>query len=547
MIKKIVMNRAWKDEWMDSYEKDDAPIHSFYTYSPYQADHFVERAMQVDKMNRSISREQIADVIANYMRVDLWNGAVQDNIAKLQDDRSLVVIAGQQAGLLGGPLYTIYKAITAIQLAKREEERLNRPVVPVFWIAGEDHDLEEVDHVHVISDQNNVQKKRFHLKEDRKRYISAYQIETNKIHNWLDELAFLLPDTIFKQDWLKQVKSWTTEPLSWSRFFARLMHDLFAEEGLLIIDAADPGLRKLEAPFFQSLIQKHDAIDRVVRSTSYQIEQLGYKRPVEFQSDQGHLFFIQENERLPLSVKGDMWETRNGAFRKTQDELVLLAGTNPHLFSNNVITRPLMQEFLFPTLAFVGGPGEVKYWGLLKEAFTEMNLEMPIVYPRMHGQLIGRKIQKRLREFGLTGGESILDLHRQKTAWLQRQVPIDVDKQFSLFQSQIEMLYEPLMHTLQEHIGHDVVALGAKNKQKVMAQASYYRMHVHKLIQEKHQTGLNHWVEIESHLWPNEQLQERMLGIIPIWNGCGLDWLRELKQDLSLLEQDKGTQFVFYL
>ena len=140
----------------------------------------------------------------------------------------MVVIGGQQAGLLGGPLYTFYKAITIIRLAKQAEEQLGQPVIPVFWIAGEDHDLEEVNHVWVQNGEKEPVKHRFAVKDQRKIPISRRRLDEKQYRDWLDRLAKILPDRPYKEEWLAQCQKWGIGTRSWTRLFAKVFHHFLA-------------------------------------------------------------------------------------------------------------------------------------------------------------------------------------------------------------------------------------------------------------------------------------------------------------------------------
>ncbi|MBA4494258.1 bacillithiol biosynthesis cysteine-adding enzyme BshC [Paenactinomyces guangxiensis] len=526
---------------VDNYHQQTHPVHSLFSYHPMEEGSFARRAKYLDSGQERYDRAQLARILHSYHKPELLHPNVVHNLNRLGQAESIVVIGGQQAGLLGGPLYTLYKAITIIQLARREEERLKRPVIPVFWIAGEDHDRNEVDHVWVQSGDGTPVKHRFSTKDDKKRSISSLLLEEKEFHRWLDELSQILPDRENKKKWLEKLKVLSAGSVSWSRFFARVMHHLFGKWGLLLIDSAYPPLRRLEAPFFQALIEKSEKIHLRVQEATGHLNQLGYPSPVDLKENQGHLFIQQDGERLPLFRDHGQWVTGEGKARFTTNELLLLAGKSPELFSNNVVTRPLMQEYLFPTLAFVGGPGEIAYWALFKHAFQEVGLEMPIVYPRLHLTLINRTVRKRMDEFQLSWSDLFSRLEQKRDEWLKNQHSLDLDALFLPVKQQVMEIYQPLISTLTQKIGMDLNVMGKKNQKKILEQVDFFYAYTKKAIENKYQTRLKHWDEIFNSCTPFHKPQERVYNFVNLWNEYGLEWVDQLLQ-ASLLAKGEETK-----
>jgi len=173
-------------------------LQPYYTYPPGDDSSFHLRERILKKRESPLSREELARVISQYHAGELEHPAVRSNLDRLTHSDSLVVVGGQQAGILTGPLYTIYKAITLIQLAEREERRLNRPVIPIFWIAGEDHDLEEVNHLHLIT-QGKLEKWTLPV-PDEHRPISSTVPDLDSLLRWIEELGWHLPDTPYRPE-----------------------------------------------------------------------------------------------------------------------------------------------------------------------------------------------------------------------------------------------------------------------------------------------------------------------------------------------------------
>lgn len=533
--------QLWANPLVADYLQLNRPVHSLFSYHPLQKESFIQRAAKRNVAKDQELRSSLVEVLRSFHDPELLHPAVEENLARLNQPDSLVVIGGQQAGLLTGPLYTLYKAVTIIQLARREEERLQRSVIPVFWIAGEDHDRDEVDHIWVQDHEGKPVKYRYKSDDREKRPVSSLLLPKEELHQWIDQLSQLLPDREYKHEWVEQLKSFADESISWVRFFARVMHHLFGKWGLLLIDSADPRLRRLEAPFFQQLIRQSETIQERVLTAIAQLEEMGYKNPVEVRPGQANLFVEVEGERLPLLRQGGEWMTREKEATFTTEQLLEIAEKNPERLSNNVLTRPLMQEYLFPTLAFVGGPGEIAYWSLLKQGFAEVGLEMPIIYPRVQMTLLHRTAEKRMREFALSWEDLVTSLEKKKADWLNQQHQLDVEGLFAQVKKQIAQSYQPLLRLLDQEIGMDLREMGRKNLQKLNEQVDFFYSYTNRAIQSKFETGLRHWDELSHTCLPEHKPQERVYNVINYWNQYGLSWLDQLI-DAPLLtksEEDK--------
>jgi bacillithiol synthase len=533
--------------FMERYLADDEWVRAFYEYNPWDECSVSSRLEYIEREWRGADRAELAEVIRAYHTPELLHPAVERNLTRLADPKSLVVIGGQQAGLMTGPLYTLYKAITLIQLAKQEEARLGRPVIPVFWIAGEDHDSEEVNHIHVHDRHDGLTKVEWTGQLSGKQPVSMQMMQPEEMAAYLQTLTQIMGDGAAKREWLEEMQELLEGPIGWTRHFARIMHRLFGREGLLLIDSADPGLRRLEAPFFTVLIDQSASIQERVQQASAGLVASGLTEPVHLQDGQGNLFLMEAGERQALYRGVGGWVTKNGETRLTHEELVNIAHESPVRLSNNVITRPLMQEYLFPTLYFVGGPGEVAYWGLLKQAFAQVGLRMPIVLPRLQVTILDRRVQKRMNEFGLSATDVLAGLDDKREAWLAERVPFALAERFATAKQIIEQEYEALINDLEQGIGRNTREIGQKNLGKILAQVEYYQHFAERAVREKHQVELRHWEELSLAVTPDGKLQERVYNFLSLWNAWGLDWLHRLLETPLVGQGRRHVHYCMFL
>lgn len=535
------IKNPWHNRLVEDYLQSEHQIHSFFSYHPLQSSSYKLRSQEIiSNLSQRVDRHKLVEVLYSYHQPELLHPAIETNLERLRQTDSLVVIGGQQAGLLTGPLYTIHKVFTIIELARQQEEVLGKPVIPVFWIAGEDHDLDEVNHIYVKTSKG-IQKKRYLMKVDQpnKEAVSQLSLDQNHLQIWIQELSEFYVDTPFKEGWLETCKQLLSQDQpSWGRFFARLLHHLFGKYGLILIDSSDPKVRQIESEFFINLIKQNEAIQTAVQKAVHRLNDAGYPNPIDLQPNQGHLFLITNNQRSLLERDGDLWKTKEGDQQFTTAELCEIAQESPERLSNNVITRPMMQEYLFPVLAFVAGPGEIAYWSLLKEAFTYTGLSMPIVYPRFQITLVERHMEIRKTKFGHSWETYIEKGAEKREEWLKSQFSFDVEPLFVSVKDQIEQLYQPIIRQIYSQIGRNTGEMGQKNIAKITEQIDFYQKFVERTMNEIHETTLRHWDELLWGIAPNSLPQERVYNLFYYWNGYGLHWI---DRTLELLRDKQPT------
>ena len=339
--------------------------------------------------------------------------AALSSIDRLTEPGSLVVIGGQQAGLFGGPLYTVYKALTILLLARRMEKELGRPVIPVFWIASEDSDLAEVDHAFVTDRQGALAELRLPGRTQEKVPVSRVRLGEG-IGPLLDGLSAALPETGFAHDVLSDLRSAYTPGRSFPQAFGAWMALLFGEEGLVLVDPSDTRLKRMAHGLFQREIMEKSPVSAAVVEQTKRLATAGYAAQIELRD--GYLtLFHQDPARQAITIRGGGFELKSSGKRFTTEELAALLEQSPDTFTPNAVLRPLYQDTIFPTLAVVLGPAEIAYFSQLTLAYERMGIPMPIIFPRASVTLIEAQVQKLLQRLGvglrdvLVRGQHIID------------------------------------------------------------------------------------------------------------------------------------------
>ncbi|WP_223066358.1 bacillithiol biosynthesis cysteine-adding enzyme BshC [Paenibacillus caui] len=485
------------------------------------------RAAWLDETEKSrLDRKSLVQILRNYNNRYNSYPQVADSLNRLEQTGTVAIVGGQQSGLFTGPLLVIYKAATIILAAKKAEAELGRPVVPVFWIAGEDHDWDEVNHTYVLSRDLKVTRIRLHREDDLRTPVGCTKVEEEEWNRVIQELDELLPDTEFKPQLINQLQSSSGGTLTAS--FATLIGNLFGRFGLILLDSSDPELRRLEKPVFEELVKRNDELTACYMEAAREVRQLGLETQADVAEDGANLFYIHEGERLLLFKHEDRYADRKGRVSFSKDELIQLAAKCPERFSNNVLTRPLMQEALLPVLGFVLGDGEIAYWGLLKKAFGVLGFKMPILLPRMSFTVVEGTLQKYMDKFGLSFEDVEERYQERREAWLAEQDSLHLDTRFDEVKAAFGSMYEPLVEQLGT-IQNGLLKLGTSNKEKIYDQIEYLRDKAKDALAKSNEASLRHWDRIYLSLQPHGKLQERVYNVFYYLNRYGQDdWIDQI-------------------
>ncbi|AYC29154.1 bacillithiol biosynthesis cysteine-adding enzyme BshC [Paenisporosarcina cavernae] len=517
------------------YQENPNNLEAYFDYFPSTSVmdrvHFVEQ--------QTYPREELATYIENYMAKKELSKKTRENIEALRKD-ALVVIGGQQAGILTGPLYSLHKAIHVIALSKSYENELNRRIVPVFWIAGEDHDFDEIRVSYGL--QNGHLKRQVYVDQKlMKKMASEAEMTSEKLEAFLRLTFQSMPESVYTSELWQKVTHISSEVSSFSEFFFALMHDLFTEEGLLFVDSADPELRKIEAPFMAKLIESAPSITQKTMQLEASFNERGYGTPIQLEKDNANLFYVKDGERYLLRMDQDCFVNEQLGLSFTKEELLTVASDQPERLSNNVVTRPLMQEMLFPTIAFVGGAAEVAYWGLLKDAFHEIGLKMPIIHLRQGITYVTPRASKYLREFNLRvediwGGK----ISEMKEEMVKSQLPTETFQAIDELSEYVKQQYE-VMGEKETWIEPSLLQ---RNLSYHNRQFTYLKQKMEDDIWKRNEPVLRKLRYLENLLYPNGGLQERVFHPYFMMNEAGYDFVQEL---LTLSESQSSNHAVVYL
>lgn len=476
-------------------------------------------------------REELADYISSFMKPFPSSDKVAESIEKLRLPNSVVVIGGQQAGILTGPLYTIHKIISIIAFSKKKQHELGVPVVPVFWIAGEDHDFQEINHVFMPLG-GRMERCVYPEKIRGKKMISDCPLNKEICWQWTKSLIAKLGETEYTKELLSLAEEAVFRSDTLVDYFAFLIMSLFKNHGLLIVDSGDAGLRQLEKQIFVQQIEGAGHIQEAVISQQEIIVRDGFTKTIVLREQSANLFYYDKTfyGRILLTYDSirKIFSGINGYPSLSIDEMIDLAREEPEKISNNVVTRSVTQELLFPTLAFIAGPGEIAYWAELKQVFEHFQIKMPVIVPRLSMTLLERNTESLLGKLGL-------DLHgilrsgvgAVKESLYRKIKNQNIDIIFAEMRKELQRNYELLAGQVAGEVG-GILPLMRKNEAFLIRQLDFMQEQIEKAYLLKHEQKLKQIQRIENALQPFGHPQERIWNVVFFLNKYGLSFVDEL-------------------
>lgn len=389
----------------------------FYSFRPLNFDAALEAREKYDYPRQALSHR-----LADYQACLGADARALANVKALADRDTLCVITGQQAGFMGGPAYTAYKIITAIRLAEQLAERWGRRVVPVFWLASEDHDFEEVNHTFLIKSDGEIGRVRFGWREQG-RPLSDLSI-TDDVRRAFDaywELA--VPGPFSAQS--REMFSFRPGE-RFSTWQARVWSQLFSPRGLVVVE---PQVVRSAVPgFFVSALQWGPQIRQRLEDVTLRLNAAGYAAAIT--SEDAGLLYTFDAGGQRVRVRDPQAHVRDAA-------------ENPVRYSTDAALRPLLADAALPVVASVLGPGETAYQGMLKPLYELYDLPQPLLYPRHSYTIVSPAEAERMRAYQISASE-VLAQRVDSTETLARLVPAEARALFSSAREGIEAALLPL-------------------------------------------------------------------------------------------------------
>lgn len=448
----------------------------------------------------------------------------------LLDPRAVAIVTGQQAGAFGGPLFTLLKAITAIQLARRVGADHGVPATAVFWVDAEDHDWDEVASCTILD--ANFQPKTITLSPPEgagELPVAALTLDA-RVEDSLAELAASLAPSDFTEWVMTEFRAVYRPGARMADAFARWLEALLGPHGLVVFESADPAAKPLAADVFARELAAPGRTAALAASAGDELAARGHAPQVTPQADSLSLFHL-DGGRKPIRRQGDTFLI--GDDRRSADALAAEAAASPERFSPNVLLRPIVQDTLFPTVAYVSGPSELAYLGQLGGVYQHFGVPMPLMYPRAMATLVDSATARFLAKYDLP----LPDLQAQDESALNRllesQLPRSVEEAMT---DAADAIRRGMQRVIEALPALDPTLAGAG--QTVLGKMEHELRGLHgKMIhgaKKRDETLRRQFTRAQAQTFPQGHPQERALGVVFFLNRYGPALIDRLFEELPL-------------
>ncbi|MDD8016735.1 MAG: bacillithiol biosynthesis cysteine-adding enzyme BshC [Bacteroidota bacterium] len=457
------------------------------------------------------------------------------NIDLLGNENTFAVVTGQQLGMLTGPLYTIYKAITAVKLAEKLTHDFPEfNFVPIFWLEGEDHDFEEINKARFTDASNEIATAEYLLGgKPLERNIGATGsiIIDEFIDQFFASIDTSLPKTDYTTPLLADLRGYYKKGGSFLKAFASLFNHIYENSGLIFINPNTPEFKKNLSALFVKEINANSETSKLVIQKSAEIEehyhaQIKAKALNLFMFHKGGRFLIEPSEN------GDYY-LKNTRQRFTKEELLTMADKTPDQLSPNVILRPLCQDTLLPTIAYVGGPAEIAYFAQLKPVYEYFDVEMPIIYPRASISIVEEKVKKVLEKYSLEVNELFGDIDSILSKVSEQVSEVKIDSLFETLETQIKESVNEARYGIQQ-IDPTLNGTVDGTLSKFLQQLEVLKHKAQKAQQQKEEISLKQIRKAALNIFPNSNFQEREFSVIQYLNKYGPDFVKWISNEIVI-------------
>jgi bacillithiol biosynthesis cysteine-adding enzyme BshC len=517
---------AFPDLFVD-YCTDYDAVADFYPGDWRDAD--TRRAAAERAAARPADRDVLADILAEQNAEWGAGATAQENVDALRDPETVAVVTGQQVGLFTGPLYTIYKTITTLQLAEEWAEQTGRRVVPVFWVEGEDHDFEEIASAHVLQHNEVVPLEYTPGVPDNPGAVGRLPLN-GVIDDVLSRLDEALPDSDFKPAVMERVRGAYQSGASIEDAFAHLLRSLFKGEGLVFMNPDDARLKALTRPLFRRELEDPETPAARIDATSQALRDRGYHAQVHARPT--NLFWLDDDARRPIDLGDDgQFRLRHTDRTFTRDELLDRLDATPERFSPNVVLRPLMQDHLLPTAAYVAGPGEISYFAQYGDVYDWADLDQPLLHPRASVSLVEGKVQKVLDKYDLRVCDFRNDLDALFQTVVVDTMEVDVDAAFQDATTEMHKALNALKPEV-EAVDGSLGAAAEATRAAVVEEMNDLKQKVVRAEKRQQDEVRAQLRKAHVNLRPGGALQERTINVLYYLNKYSLDLLDDLRETL---------------
>jgi len=497
----------------------------FYPRPPHFQEWAKEEAAKISY--DSSRRERVAAILERQNKS--W-GASQKTLANLDRLRhgAAAVVTGQQVGLFGGPMFCIYKALTAVKLAE-EATAAGVDAVPVFWLATYDHDLAEVNHVSIPGPDGALQVLTTTSHDVPGAPVSAVRLG-DEILPPVEQAAQLLGDSEAVQLLREAYRPGESLGTAFARFCARV----FAEWGVILLDASDAEIDRVAEPMYRAAVERADELAGAVLARGAALEAAGYHQQVKVTSSSVLLFTLQDGARTPIHHRGHgssaeyvIGSDAAAAEKLSQGELLARISASPEQFSPNVLLRPVVEDYLLPTLAYTGGAAETAYFAQAGAVYEALLGRVTPIVPRFSATIIETKVQRLIERHGIAVADVFAGTEALRRQLAERGLPADLQAAFEAARKSMDSHLSNIKEKLVT-LDRTLVDAADTARSKVEYQLERLQSQAARAEAQKSELVTRHAEMLSRALYPDKGLQERGIGGIYFLARYGREFLQQL-------------------
>lgn len=455
--------------------------------------------------------------------------AVQRNLASFREG-AMAVVTGQQAGLFGGPAYTFYKALTAVRLVQELHHR-GIEAVPIFWIASEDHDLAEVSACDWLT-SHGVERFQW---QPASSDVAGRSVGRVPLGEPIVELAKKAAESLegpASKEIAEAISAAYRPAETFGTAFAKLLRALTERFGLIVLDPLDQELHELAAPLLGRVVAQQSALTSELSERGKRLERAGYHAQVKVSATSTLLFGTENGKRVAIRQKngefllGEQWADAANLQRRIAKD--------PVAFSPNALLRPVVQDTLLPTIAYVAGPAEIAYFAQSQVIYQHLGTTMPVIVPRASFTLIEPYVERLLEKYGLELRDHILGGRQLLRKRLElNSIPRGLKEKFDMAEAEILELLASLKKSITKL---DSTLGGAVDtgSRKILYQLQKLRAKTGRARDLRDRILTRHEEIIRDALYPSNHLQERALSLLPFLARHGTDLLDTLARHAGI-------------
>ena len=444
-----------------------------------------------------------------------------ESLDRLASAGTVAVTTGQQVGLLGGPVFTLYKALTAVRCAE-DLTRRGVPAVPVFWMATEDHDLEEVNHAWAFSAAGAPTR----LEAATRGADGAAVCDVEVADARLDQFAALCEGLPYGREAVDLARSCYEDAPGFGEGFRRLYRSVLAETGIIFMSPMDRGIRELAAPLMGRALRRAPDLADLLLNRGAVLQQAGYHQQVRFQASTSLVMLFRNAVRTSLRRRNGSYWADSQAY-STRDLLALLEQW-PLMVSPSALLRPVMQDFLLPTAALIAGPSEAAYLAQSAVLYENLLGRMPSVLPRASFTVLDGGCAKLLRKYGIAEFEWMIPKSELEGRVAAANIPRELQDALESHETRIRESLQGIEHELRD-FDPSLSDSFRVSRRKIEYQLSKTRSKVSRESLRRAKTARRHVGRLAGFLYPDGHLQERVYNVLSFVAKFGLGFVDEVK------------------